>query len=322
MVKCSSCVDDAVTETTNQSFALPQQASSVLNAESAGDSKSASVQLPLNDKFGLAYTCGKCGTRNAISVGRIAWNNGVVVATCRGCGARHLLADNSGLLDLDNDTAFTNIVQLIESQGDTVTKINRLDDDTLSALNLTVGEDGKLKLSDEELAATGTSLNTDSGDDSMDPPDRTNLEVATAAAAAAAPPTSATAKSPGMAQSADEEVDAAPLIIQLTEGIQQGDVLTVESEFGMLHVPVPRGSPQRCRLEVQGMVEVGLGAGYNRWVQASGEGQWEQSEAWKVGDIVAVNMPEGEVVRIKIPESATEDATLRIAYPVVVKPGP
>lgn len=47
-------------------------------------------------KFELQYTCKICDTRNCHKVSRIAYNKGVVIATCKGCMSQHLISDNLG----------------------------------------------------------------------------------------------------------------------------------------------------------------------------------------------------------------------------------
>ncbi|KAL3817544.1 hypothetical protein ACHAXA_003717 [Cyclostephanos tholiformis] len=50
----------------------------------------------VSSKFRLQYTCKVCDARNAISITRAAYRNGVVIAVCRGCDSKHLIADNFG----------------------------------------------------------------------------------------------------------------------------------------------------------------------------------------------------------------------------------
>lgn len=50
----------------------------------------------VNDKFELQYTCKICDHRNSNRVSRIAYRNGVVICICKGCMAKHLIADNLG----------------------------------------------------------------------------------------------------------------------------------------------------------------------------------------------------------------------------------
>jgi len=45
-------------------------------------------------KFKLQYTCNICETRNSHMVSRLAYREGVVVAICKGCKNKHLIADN------------------------------------------------------------------------------------------------------------------------------------------------------------------------------------------------------------------------------------
>ncbi|KAL7462253.1 hypothetical protein ACHAXS_002641 [Conticribra weissflogii] len=47
-------------------------------------------------KFQLQYTCKVCSTRNTHSVSRKAYRQGVVIAICKGCESKHLIADNLG----------------------------------------------------------------------------------------------------------------------------------------------------------------------------------------------------------------------------------
>jgi len=305
----------------------------------AGGSRAAGVQLPLHDKFSLAYTCGRCNARNAIVVSRIAWTSGVVVATCQACRSRHLMADNEGVLGSSNCTGFANAVQMIEDRGGAVTRLDEVDDATLRALNLTVGDDGKLRpLSDGDAAGSRTA---EAAAVAADPA----AAVADAAVAAdgaagvdpaefssgglgAATPLQPSAAVGAAAARSDADLAVDPVVVTLPLGWQAGAVraggarpaLAVDSDVGLLHVPVPKEAPDGSRLEVQGMVEIGLGAGHPRWIQASGTGRWEKSESWSVGDAVAVNMPEGAVARIAIPESALLDGMLRIGYPVVILP--
>ena len=111
-------------------------------ADEAGGAAAASVPTARSDRFQLVYTCGMCETRNLISVSRVSWTSGVVIATCHGCGRRHLLADNTGLLDTTNSTGFSNVEDLLAQRGEAVTRVSSLDDETLSEFFVQKKSDG------------------------------------------------------------------------------------------------------------------------------------------------------------------------------------
>jgi hypothetical protein len=70
-------------------------------------------------KFQLQYTCKICDTRNAINVTRIAYRKGIVIATCKGCENRHLIADNLNWMSgFDYDSGERNIEQFMENRNE------------------------------------------------------------------------------------------------------------------------------------------------------------------------------------------------------------
>ena len=69
-------------------------------------------------KFQILFTCKVCETRNSHMISRLAYQQGIVIATCPGCGSRHLLADKTGLLDV----GIWDVEQLAQ-QGENVTRM-------------------------------------------------------------------------------------------------------------------------------------------------------------------------------------------------------
>ena len=69
-------------------------------------------------KFQILFTCKICETRNSHMISRLAYQQGIVIATCPGCGSRHLLADKTGLLDV----GIWDVEQLAQ-QGENVTRL-------------------------------------------------------------------------------------------------------------------------------------------------------------------------------------------------------
>ncbi|CAM9680673.1 unnamed protein product, partial [Discosporangium mesarthrocarpum] len=47
-------------------------------------------------KLKLAFTCNVCETRSMYSITRVCYLEGIVICFCRGCGQKHLIADNLG----------------------------------------------------------------------------------------------------------------------------------------------------------------------------------------------------------------------------------
>lgn len=76
----------------------------------------------VSNKFRLQYTCNVCDTRNSHLVSRLAYREGLVVAICKGCNSKHLIADN-----LDGNAGFggtRNIEEYFSELGnDLVTRV-------------------------------------------------------------------------------------------------------------------------------------------------------------------------------------------------------
>lgn len=87
------------------------------NDDNIGDG-STKVGYVGTDKFELQYTCKICETRNSHKVSRIAYRQGVVIAVCKGCKSKHLIADNLGWSNyIGGFDGETNIEKYLEAQG-------------------------------------------------------------------------------------------------------------------------------------------------------------------------------------------------------------
>ena len=91
----------------------------------------------------MLYTCNICQGRNLIQVDRIAFTEGIVVARCKHCDAKHLVADNLSKLD------FAKAVKKDGEEGGTGGKV------TLDDILAVRGEEAKYLdiKSNPELAA-------------------------------------------------------------------------------------------------------------------------------------------------------------------------
>ena len=96
--------------------------------------------------FFAVYTCGRCNTKNSIKVRKLSWDEGLVVAKCYGCGAQHVLADNRGLMDKTNNTAFSNVYNDLLQQGKTPRAVQTTDPEILKELGVELLQDGNISL--------------------------------------------------------------------------------------------------------------------------------------------------------------------------------
>ncbi len=95
------------------------------------------------DKFLMMYTCKICNNRNANMVSKVAYHSGMVIATCKSCRNKHLIADNKKKLDFP-DKFGTKIEDYLLSKGEKVQKLTVSPRDLED--NYLVDEDGVISL--------------------------------------------------------------------------------------------------------------------------------------------------------------------------------
>ena len=70
----------------------------------------------------MVFTCAKCETRAVKSFTKDSYEKGVVIVTCPGCEARHVIADNLGWFGPER-----NIEQILANKGESITKVSDKD---------------------------------------------------------------------------------------------------------------------------------------------------------------------------------------------------
>jgi protein import protein ZIM17 len=126
------------------------------NGSSSFDDDTTTKPFVASKKFSIQYTCNICETRNTHLISRIAYNQGVVIARCKGCESQHIIADNLGWTDYDGGfQGDTNTIEdyFGQSEDQKVTRVSHevfhlerilKEHDTKSGA--IVGDDGKLAL--------------------------------------------------------------------------------------------------------------------------------------------------------------------------------
>lgn len=90
------------------------------------------------------FTCNRCETRQSKVFTRMAYEQGVVVVKCTGCGVQHILADNLGYFQDMTGSRAVNVEDLLRAKGEKV-------DNRLSPAGI-----GELKLADPLEREDGT----------------------------------------------------------------------------------------------------------------------------------------------------------------------
>lgn len=113
-IGASSFWDHSQDETENPALARPNNR---MRSKDSNDGIVISDRATLvSAKFKLQYKCKLCGTQNQHTVSRIAYRKGLVIAICKGCSKRHLIADNLGWCGFDHENGETNIEKFMENR--------------------------------------------------------------------------------------------------------------------------------------------------------------------------------------------------------------
>ena len=115
---------DRPPEEKGTSYANAFESSDLARPGSEGASKNIIINSEhtnlVSAKFQIQYTCKVCDTCNSHSVTRLAYRKGVVIAQCKGCMSKHLLADNLGWSNyiggFDFDNGETNIEMYMQNK--------------------------------------------------------------------------------------------------------------------------------------------------------------------------------------------------------------
>jgi len=104
--------------------------SEALSSDSTKNQSYYSEKVPLAENIGkiqpklsLGFTCKVCSTRNTKFISKQAYEKGVVIVKCGGCGNHHLIADNLGWWPDLTEKGITNIEDIVAAKGETVRRI-------------------------------------------------------------------------------------------------------------------------------------------------------------------------------------------------------
>eukprot|EP00633_Aureoumbra_lagunensis_P008737 CAMPEP_0197310656 /NCGR_PEP_ID=MMETSP0891-20130614/9219_1 /TAXON_ID=44058 ORGANISM="Aureoumbra lagunensis, Strain CCMP1510" /NCGR_SAMPLE_ID=MMETSP0891 /ASSEMBLY_ACC=CAM_ASM_000534 /LENGTH=285 /DNA_ID=CAMNT_0042796393 /DNA_START=193 /DNA_END=1050 /DNA_ORIENTATION=+ len=260
-----------------------------------------------SDTFFLVYTCGKCETRNAIKVNRIAWERGLVIGKCFGCDAKHLLADKTGLTDETNSTKFSNAFVDAFRSGRGARRLTTNDAETLAKVGLELSADGNLSLipkPGQQIAfldnQTGRILALSDANLST-----TEEDLFTVTAVQEESPFQNDYQNKIDKVEIGTDPLEAPTVV-LPEGVRPGDVLNLKlQDDRTIHVRVPQNSQPGAVLMVEGLVEVRSPLNVTE------------------GDVLTVRLPDGDSVSVLLRDAeAQPGALIAVGFPVSILQSP
>ena len=260
-----------------------------------------------SDRFYCMYTCGRCDTRNMISVSRVAWAEGVVVGECHGCEIRHLLADAKGLMDIQNQTGFSNAYNDAMAKGMAARRLTTTDAFVLRAAGVEILPDGNVSLVAREEGETvkkekkGKVLAMQGLDR---PTKQKDLEEEKKPFFDDAKVLPKKKKRPTAPEETDTEIALAPPRVVLPEGIDPGDDLQIRIPGGtVVHVEIPEAARPGMTLVVEGVVQVFAPLDVRE------------------GDALIVELPDGNNANILLTgDELRPNAKISIAFPITLLP--